>query len=302
MDLDALVEYSKQSIVTMIDTVCKHVVKQLDLNRIVETGTDKAETVAETSRWFAEMDPAFGTLVDVIRTGARSYHLGSQPIEYPVFADVRNSRYHVHSVDIDEYSFRNAHEIFKTNVNISLHCGSSQMFLASLLAPELERGRTNSYLFFLDAHWGKYWPLRDELAVIRRLDKYVVVIDDFMVPGKSNSAHPHGPFGFDIYKGRILNWAYMCDIFVNDRVRVFYPSRPNRDGRGWVLIFGGYRDDELRFLELLNLFEMNQFDERHTASVRPAWRSYLDARNAVRTVVPVSLLRSLYRAYERISR
>src|SRR3989344_8645991 len=38
-------------------------------------------------------------------------------------------------------------------------------------------------LFFLDAHWYNYWPLIDELQIIKALPRAIIMIDDFKVPG-----------------------------------------------------------------------------------------------------------------------
>lgn len=285
----------------MIDILCKEIVQRLRINRIVETGTDKGETISETSRWFSEMDPDFGTITGTIKTGARSYNSWNEPISYPVFSQSQSGRYQIHSVDIDPYSYKAAKKNFSSNPNIYLYYSHSEKFLDFLLAPEIKRQQLdNNYLFFLDAHWGKDWPLREELKVIRQLKKYLIVIDDFMVPGKSDPSFPQGPFGFDVYRGQILNWTYIGDLFIGISVRIFYPQRPNRDKKGWVLIAHGYSDDELRFLESLELFEMDPLDERHTIAVKPTWHLYLNPRAVLKKLIPISLLRSIHRVYERI--
>lgn len=48
-------------------------------------------------------------------------------------------------------------------------------------------------LFFLDAHWYEYWPLPDELKEISKLNKAIIMIDDFEVAGRPE-------YGFDTYK------------------------------------------------------------------------------------------------------
>lgn len=281
----------------MIDSLCKDIVMHLNVNRIVETGTDKGETVAEASRWFAEMVPGFGSIVATVKTGSRSYHSWNEPIVYPVFAQARKVRYEIYSVDIDRYSYRKAAELFKSNPNIHLYHASSEEFLNSLLPEEMSN---HNYLFFLDAHWGKYWPLRAEIKAIRKLKRYLVVVDDFFVPGRSDPSSPHGPFGFDVHRGQILDWAYICDLFTDTRVKVFYPTRPNRDRRGWVLIAHGYREEKLSCLRSLALFEIDQFDAKHTTPVKMAWHSYWDRRNILKEVIPIPLLRSAHRAYEKV--
>ena len=283
----------------MIDVLCKSIIKQLSINRIVETGTDKGETIAETSRWFAEFYPEFGQVIREEKSPSRSYSLNSEPIAYPVFSATSSSNYQIYSVDIDEHSYQVAQERFKTNNNIHLVCASSELFLKSLLKQEAQEH--HNYLFFLDAHWGKYWPLRDEIKVIRKLEKYVIVIDDFFVPGKSNPAFPHGAFGFDLYQNRILSWGYLCDLFERTQVRVYYPKEPNRDQRGWVVLFHGFGDDELKFMDSLALFEMDPADKTHSAPVKPVWRSHWDVKNILKEIVPIHLLRQLHRFYERVT-
>ena len=284
----------------MIDILCKDIVGRLKINRIVETGTDQGETVGEASRWFSEIDPNFGVVTGTIKTGARSYNSWNEPIAYPVFSGSKAARCQIHSVDIDRHSANAAKKNFSSNPNIYLYHSHSEKFLSFLLSPEIEKNHLeNNYLFFLDAHWGKNWPLRDELRVIRKLNKFLVVIDDFLVPGKSDPSFPQGSFGFDFYKGQILNWSYIGGVFSSMRVRVFYPKRPNRDKKGWALIARGYSEHELKFLESLELFEMDQFDERHTEPVKPSWRSYLTTRGILKKIVPVSLLRSAHRVYEK---
>lgn len=282
----------------MIDILCKDIVRGLGVNCFVETGTDKGETVAAVSRWFSEDCPDFGHIAEVRTDGSRSYHSWNEPIAYPVFAESRPCPYQIHSVDVDRTSYRRADANFSHNPNIHVYHDSSQEFLRRFLGhPQAD----TRYLFFLDAHWGKYWPLRDEIRVIVRLPRFLIVVDDFFVPGKSDPAFPHGEFGFDIYRRRILHWGYIRDLFKDRRVRIFYPQAPNRDKRGWVLITGGYPDEDLVFLDQLPLFEMGPDDERHTGAVKPGWRTHLDGRNLLKGIVPISALRALHRIYERLT-
>lgn len=87
-------------------------------------------------------------------------------------------------------------------------------------------------LFFLDAHWGPYWPLRDEIAVIPR-GKGIIVVHDAQVPGRPD-------LGFDAYAGQPLNESYLHDALLawsggEPRLRVDYNFGSSGDNRG-VLI------------------------------------------------------------------
>ena len=134
--------------------------------------------------------------------------------------------------------------------NISQHFGNSGDWIRDMIR---EHRFGNFPLFFLDAHWQRYWPLRDELRHLAedRL-RTVIVIDDFEVPG-------HPEFGFDIDGGAEVQEGEKCNL---DYVRpalgppnsyhAIFPkySRPDakltsRRGafRGHVVLFQNTPDD-----------------------------------------------------------
>lgn len=59
-------------------------------------------------------------------------------------------------------------------------------------------------LYFLDAHWHIYWPLRDEIAAIPR-GQGVLVMHDARVPGCPS-------LGVDSYGGQELSYDYLKDV------------------------------------------------------------------------------------------
>ena len=75
---------------------------------------------------------------------------------------------------------------------ISLSCMDSREFLLGLSAtPEIVGG---ACFFYLDAHWGKDVPLNEEIAIIAsRWTKFIIMIDDFEVPG--DDGYAHGGYG-----------------------------------------------------------------------------------------------------------
>lgn len=285
----------------MIDTRCKEVLRRLDIHSFVETGTDMGETLAQVSRWFADWDPNFGKIVGAVETGARSYASGASRIAYPQFDSVRESRYALHSVDLDQQSYLNARDLFESNSNISLHHASSEEFLQSYVQRMLDSPSDEATFFFLDAHWGKYWPLRDELRQILRLKRFVLCIDDFFVPGKSHSGKPHGDFGFDVYQRTILDWGYIREQFQDRNVNLAYPTHSNRDGRGWVLLFVGYSEEELAQLDQADFFALDADDPMHRDPTKLHPLAHLDSRNLVKRLLPLALLRSTVRLYQRLT-
>lgn len=228
----------------MIDHLCKAVIAGLDIRRFVETGLYMGETVAEVGNWFAELHPGFGILTHYENYAVKG---GPNPwnayIPYPVFRALPNTRFSLYSIEINPHYVERSRILFASNPNITILEGSSEKVLAGLIAGDGFR-RDDAWFFYLDAHWGEYWPLRDEIAAIQKLDRFMIVIDDFQIPDQ-----PH--FGYDIYKGVPCGMPVIADLLAGRPVRAYYPVRSNRDNRGWVLLCEGFSDQELAFMEKL---------------------------------------------------
>jgi hypothetical protein len=85
----------------------------------------------------------------------------------------------------------------------------------------------NQSLFFLDAHWGAYWPLRDELQIIyNQCEKPVVIIDDF---------DAGNGLCFDAYGAQKLDFEYLAGSIPPDYKFCLNP-RSNRNC-GMIFIF-----------------------------------------------------------------
>jgi predicted O-methyltransferase YrrM len=87
--------------------------------------------------------------------------------------------------------------------NVTPMLGSSEACVKELL----EGNKLGTLpLLYLDAHWERYWPLRDELRLIgagRR--RAVIVIDDFEVPGQEH-------FGYDVDGGGVVQAGKKCNL------------------------------------------------------------------------------------------
>ena len=104
-------------------------------------------------------------------------------------------------IDISDSLINEAKKYNAENKNVDFYLGSSPEVLNSVL-----KKNDNSILFFLDAHWGEYWPLLDELKVIKEKKILpVIVIHDFFVPDEKGNAK----FGFDKYGDTVLNFEYV---------------------------------------------------------------------------------------------
>ncbi len=89
-------------------------------------------------------------------------------------------------------------ERFKRS-NVVLCLGNSPLTLKSLL-PILP----DETLYFLDAHWGSYWPLINELQTIRK-GTGVIILHDMKVPW-------HPELGWDTYDNQPLDYNYVKEV------------------------------------------------------------------------------------------
>jgi predicted O-methyltransferase YrrM len=154
--------------------------------------------------------------------GTTTKHLATK-YGAPVLTAEINPRY---------YYFSRLHLLFCRNVTQFL--GSSISLLEKLGA---DSSATSQFtLFYLDAHWRDYLPLRDELAIIfTRWPKCVVVVDDFQVPQDAG-------YGFDDYgKDMTLNFEYIAPVVKRFEVLVTYPLRRSDQDtgvpRGTIVLF-----------------------------------------------------------------
>lgn len=117
------------------------------------------------------------------------------------------------TIEINPELHNSAKDFNYDHSNIEFYLGSSQEIIDNIIP----KNSNNKYLFFLDAHWGEYWPVLDELRVIKEKGlKPVIIIHDFYVPDKNGTAK----FGYDQYKNQPLDYAYvklnMDELYEND--------------------------------------------------------------------------------------
>ncbi|MCH9617126.1 MAG: hypothetical protein SP4CHLAM5_04780 [Chlamydiia bacterium] len=134
----------------------------------------------------------------------------------------------VDSFEINEKYIDAAKIRFKDQPNVYIHGEDSGKMLGDLLSKlPVER-----IFFYLDAHWGEYWPLRDEIKQITEhcKDNCIVMIDDVRVPGNDK-------IGYDTYQDRICGYEYVKDVvdelFTSYKV---YHLITEREHRGKLLL------------------------------------------------------------------
>jgi hypothetical protein len=233
----------------MIHPLCRDIITNLRINRFVETGTFSGETVSIVSEWLQKFDPDFGTIVGKTHNEYLMQFTNNGRVpSYPVFnGSKESSKVKLYSVDTDERRQSELALVFNSNLNIKLICATSEKFLKDSIDNGLFTDNQNCF-FYLDAHWGAYWPLRDEIREILRLKRSVIVIDDFAVPFRLSA-------GFDVYKLKACSWFYIRDLFKNQPIHVYYPKKTNIDKRGSIFIFVGYEKKDLNFMKTLPCFE-----------------------------------------------
>ena len=111
------------------------------------------------------------------------------------------------TIENNPESYNIALDNLKDIQNCNLYLGNSP----EMIEQYLEKNNS-SIFFFLDAHWEHYWPLLDELKIIKEKNiKPIIAIHDFYVPGMDGNAK----FGFDSYYNQPLNFNYIKNSIEN---------------------------------------------------------------------------------------
>ncbi len=103
----------------------------------------------------------------------------------------RRSRAVVLAIEFNEKYYTITKMRLRKAQNTTILRGSSARILPDIL--QKYGGKNREWLFYLDAHWYDFLPLKDELRSIERLeDPFIVVIDDFRHPTDAG-------YGYDCY-------------------------------------------------------------------------------------------------------
>lgn len=140
----------------------------------------------------------------------------------------------VDTIEINAENFAAAKETLAGVENVNMHFGNSAEVLKAIFDARPKQGKKPNTLFFLDAHWGEYNPLLDELALIKEYGfKPVIAIHDFKVPGNAE-------LGFDTYGSILYEWDYIKDaieaIYGEGKYLVEYNSQATGAKRGVIVI------------------------------------------------------------------
>jgi hypothetical protein len=154
----------------------------------------------------------------------------------------------VATIELNSRYFHYARRRLRGSPNVTLVQGDSATALR-FLATRNPWSQTPAF-FYLDAHWAKHLPLREEIEAIRQgWSAFVVVIDDFKVPDDAG-------YGYDNYgPGESLELAIMAPL-VDISIVAYWPAvgsmQETGARRGWIVLASpGRIDDSLRQMRTL---------------------------------------------------
>jgi hypothetical protein len=129
----------------------------------------------------------------------------------------------VYGIEISENYYTKTKDTCIEKNNLNLILNSSTNFLNDNL---LEIGKDKEViLFYLDAHWDNYWPLKDEIDAISKnyFNRAIIVIDDFYVPNRD--------FQFDTYNDNVCNYDYIKNNIENcyDGFQYYFLNKTQRN-------------------------------------------------------------------------
>jgi len=197
----------------------KELVKEFDVKTVVETGTHKADSTVQ----FAEIVDNTVS-IEIIEEKFEHAKARFQREGYELVGDSPNKAW-----------------LMKSNREVTLYCGNSPEVIRPIIGKLKE-----PILFYLDAHWLAYWPLKDEIRAIKPRPNSLIIIHDVKVPGKD--------FGYDVWNGNtmipgripgVLDYVlpegmlaneyltYKDDLaYVNPSYKIFYNEKAAGDYRG----------------------------------------------------------------------
>jgi hypothetical protein len=145
--------------------------------------------------------------------GVTTEYLASQ-IDVPVFSIESNQR---------NYGFARAR--LRKLKRVKLYLGDSAKVLGDLF--DRNAFPDGQGFFYLDAHWDKHLPLRQEVSLIfEKRPSSVVMIDDFEVPGDPG-------YLFDDYgEGGSLTLGYLAETMSRFGLVGFFPNCPSAQESG----------------------------------------------------------------------
>jgi hypothetical protein len=137
----------------------------------------------------------------------------------------RRAKLPVLSSELNPHFYSLAKLRLKSLPSVSLSNLDSRVFLRNLAErPEITQ---QECFIYLDAHWGRDCPLREEIAIIASCwEKFIIMIDDFQVPGDYG-------YGYDRFGTFTkLNLAYIRAELKRFDLHTYFPRLPSAEETG----------------------------------------------------------------------
>jgi hypothetical protein len=165
-----------------------------------------------------------------------------------ILSDMVNN---VDTIEVNKIYYNRSKLNLSDKKNINTHYGNSPEILNKII------NKRENILFFLDAHWDKYWPLKDELNVIsEKKIKPVICIHDFFVPngnllrqGNNFIIVEEGKgskFGYDEYENQPLTFDLIKkEIYMiyGDDYEYHYTEQIEKVNSGIIYIYPKKNDN-----------------------------------------------------------
>ena len=196
--------------------------KRFNIDTSIETGIYNSGTLNVIVGWFTLLEPGWN-------------------LHDSIHYDVSKCSHQIYEVDINQRSVDVAKHKHGAGPNVHIECMDSAKYIKSHVDTGEWAGR--KCFFYLDAHSANsYWPLRDEITNILKLDKPIIMIDDYK-PCAGLCAR-----GYDGYKEGECGTQYLKDLIKGRCCGVFHTIVPNINDRGIGIMFIDRSEDELKTL------------------------------------------------------
>jgi hypothetical protein len=146
----------------------------------------------------------------------------------------------VYTSETNKLSFGFSYARFLFNKKVKVYNTDSRIFLKQII----QKFSNQKLFFYLDAHWEKDLPLKDEVQIIfSHSNPCIVMIDDFKVPNDDGYRYDdYGP-------GKVLNLDYLENVIKKYDIKMYFPieESQNETGkkRGSVILFSNNIDRDI---------------------------------------------------------
>jgi hypothetical protein len=141
----------------------------------------------------------------------------------------------VQTIEVVEDTYNLAKGHLQNYPNVIQYLGNS----ADVLNDILVDGDDNC-MFFLDAHWEDYCPLKDEFKAIKNKNiKPPIIIHDFYVPNFFDGGKT-ARFGYDSYNGNTFTiewlWEDIVELYGKGKFHYYYNVSPTSENSGILFL------------------------------------------------------------------